>query len=41
MLRQLNVKMLILIDEQKNIHPIGAINEFVTYRHHICSSVLY
>jgi hypothetical protein len=41
MLRKLNVKMLILIDEQKNIHLVGAINELITDRNHICSSILH
>jgi len=33
--------MLILNDEQKNIHLIGAINEFITDRNHIRSGILY
>ena len=33
--------MLILIDEQKNIHPVGAIDEFIANRNHICSGILY
>ena len=37
----LNVKMLILNDEQKVIHLIGALNEFVSNRHHFCSGVLH
>jgi hypothetical protein len=37
----LNVKMLILTDEQKVIHPVGAINELITYWYHICSRLLY
>ncbi len=41
MISELNVKMLILNDEQKNIHPIGTFNEFVPYRYHIRSSLLY
>lgn len=33
--------MLILNDEQKNICPINPANEFVAYRHHFCSGILY
>lgn len=38
---KVNVKMLILNDEQKVIHLIGAINEFIVGRYHFRSSVLY
>jgi len=41
MISPLNVKMLILNDEQKNIHPIGTTNEFVAYWYYIRSSLLY
>lgn len=41
MISPLNVKMLNLNDEQKNFHPFGAFNEFVSYRYHICTSLLY
>ena len=41
MISALNVKMLILNDEQKNIHPIGTFNEFISNRHHIRTSLLY
>lgn len=37
----LNVKMLILSDEQKVIHHVGAINEFIPYRHHFRSGLFY
>jgi len=37
----LNVKMLILTDEQKVIHLVGAINELITYWYHIRSRLLY
>ncbi len=37
----LNVKMLILNDEQKVIHPVGVSNEFIAYWYHFCSGVLY
>lgn len=33
--------MLILNDEQKNIHPINPINEFISNRDYFCSSLLY
>ncbi len=41
MIRALNVKMLILNDEQKDIHPVGTFNEYVTYWYHIRTSLLY
>lgn len=39
--RQLNVKILILNDEQKIIHLIGAIDELIAYRYHFRSGLLY
>ncbi len=33
--------MLILNDEQKNIHPINNTYELITYRNYIYSSLLY
>lgn len=41
MISGLNVKMLNLVDEQENIHPIGRFNEFIAYRYHICSGLLH
>ena len=41
MISLLNVKMLILNDGQKIIHPIGAFNEFIAYWYHIRASLLY
>ena len=41
MVALLNVKMLILNDEQKGIHLAGVVDELITYRHHFCSGVLY
>jgi hypothetical protein len=41
MLRALNVKMLNLTNEQKNIRPFNTINEFVSYRYYFNSSLLY
>ena len=37
----LNVKMLILNDEQKVIHLVGVGNEFIPYWYHIRSRILY
>ena len=41
MISALNVKMLILGDEQENIHPTGTFNEFISNRYHIRSSLLH
>jgi len=41
MLFLLNVKMLILTDEQKVIHLVGDINEFIAYWYHFCAGLLY
>ena len=37
----LNVKMLILTDEQKVIHLVGVSNEFIAYWYHFRSGLLY
>jgi len=37
----LNVKMLILSDEEKIIHLVGVSNEFISYWYHIHSGLLY
>jgi len=41
MIGMLNVKMLILNDEQKAIHHISAFNEFITSWYYSCSGLLY
>lgn len=41
MLTKVNVKMLILNDEQKVIRNTYSINEFVISRYHFRSSLLY
>ena len=41
MIRLLNVKMLILNDEQKAIHHINTVNEFITRWYNICTGLLY
>lgn len=41
MLRELNVKMVILSDEQKAIHHISIVNEFVSCWDNICTSILH
>jgi len=41
MLTKVNVKMLILNDEQKVIRHINTINEFVVSRYYFRSSILY
>jgi hypothetical protein len=41
MISKLNVKMLILNDEQKVIHHTDTINEFVFSRYHFRSGFLY
>ncbi len=41
MVSLLNVKMLILNDEQKVIHLTGVIDELITNWYHFCSGILY
>jgi hypothetical protein len=41
MVSLLNVKMLILNDEQKVIHLAGVVDELITNGHHFCSGILY
>jgi hypothetical protein len=41
MVFSLNVKMLILNDEQKVIHHAGAANELVPYWYHFRSGILH
>lgn len=41
MLLQLNVKMLILNDEQEVIYLTNAVNELIAYRYCVCSSILH
>ncbi len=33
--------MLILNNEQESFCPVGSVNEYVSYRNHICSGILY
>ncbi len=41
MLKKLNVKMLILNDEQEVIHSFGAFNELISSRDYFCTSTLH